>query len=180
MIRGISKSTLLLVLAILTAMLIGAQIANYIGPEKVVRSYKYLQDLQPFEILGAIEYINELQQGEQNEPINRFYEQQHYQQHQQHHHYPQQDPQPIRTSTRTTRRVSESLKKIVAHQQRYSCAICRQMLPPSYQVDHIIPLYADVHGTQSEYLNSEENLQALCPNCHSVKTQRDLMKYKRV
>jgi 5-methylcytosine-specific restriction endonuclease McrA len=36
----------------------------------------------------------------------------------------------------------------------------------------------DVYGTQTDYLNSAQNLQALCPNCHSVKTQHDLIKYK--
>jgi 5-methylcytosine-specific restriction endonuclease McrA len=85
---------------------------------------------------------------------------------------------PIRPRTKSTRRVSETLKKIVAHNQRYTCLMCRRMLPPSYQVDHIVPLYTDVYGTQSDYLNSAQNLQALCPNCHSVKTQHDLIKYK--
>ncbi len=40
------------------------------------------------------------------------------------------------------------------------------MLPPSFQVDHIIPHSISLDDT-------EDNLQALCANCHSIKTQRE-------
>jgi 5-methylcytosine-specific restriction endonuclease McrA len=40
-----------------------------------------------------------------------------------------------------------------------------------YQIDHIVE-YCDEHN------NSIDNLQALCPNCHSVKTKRYMMQNK--
>lgn len=65
-----------------------------------------------------------------------------------------------------SRKLSESNKKIIAFKQDYKCFICKQILPPSFQVDHIIPHSISLDDT-------EENLQALCPNCHSIKTQRE-------
>ena len=59
-----------------------------------------------------------------------------------------------------SRKLRDSIKKIIAHKQKYTCAICLELLPPSFQVDHIIP-----HSISND--DSEENLQALCPNCHS-------------
>lgn len=65
-----------------------------------------------------------------------------------------------------SRKLSESNKKIIAFKQDYKCFICKKILPPSFQVDHIIPHSISLDDT-------EENLQALCPNCHSIKTQRE-------
>lgn len=64
------------------------------------------------------------------------------------------------------RAVSESLKKKVAYEQEYKCAICACILPPSYQVDHILP-----HSIGKD--DTRENLQALCPSCHTQKTQQE-------
>lgn len=75
-----------------------------------------------------------------------------------------------------SRKLSESVKKIVAHRQRYICFICNELLPPCFQVDHIIP-----HSISSD--DTENNLQALCPNCHSLKTQREnirIQHYKKL
>ena len=69
------------------------------------------------------------------------------------------------------RKLSESVKKEVAHRQNYICCKCGQILPPTYQTDHIIP-----HSISND--DSFENLQALCPNCHSVKTKRYMMQNK--
>jgi len=72
------------------------------------------------------------------------------------------------------RKLSESVKKEVAHRQNYICCKCETILPPTYQTDHIIP-----HSISND--DSLENLQALCPNCHSVKTQREnirIIKFK--
>jgi len=65
-----------------------------------------------------------------------------------------------------SRKLSESLKKIIASQQDWKCLKCNSSLPPSFQVDHIIPFSVSKD-------DSEGNLQALCPNCHSLKTQRE-------
>lgn len=65
----------------------------------------------------------------------------------------------------TARDLSESQKKEVAFRQKYLCAGCDCLLPPSYQVDHIRPLA--LGGT-----NGLSNLQALCPKCHTSKTRQ--------
>ena len=67
---------------------------------------------------------------------------------------------------RSKRRVSAGLKKRVAYRQHYICASCKKLLPPTYEVDHIKPLFLGGN-------NYESNLQALCPNCHREKTQTE-------
>lgn len=62
--------------------------------------------------------------------------------------------------------VSTALGKAVAHKQAWRCSICGATLPPSYQIDHIEPLWRG--GA-----DREANLQALCPNCHASKTHRE-------
>jgi hypothetical protein len=66
-----------------------------------------------------------------------------------------------------TRKLSESIKKIVASEQQWKCANCLKTLPSSYQVDHKIPF--SICGN-----DNKENLAALCPDCHSLKTQPEL------
>jgi hypothetical protein len=76
----------------------------------------------------------------------------------------------------SSRKLQDSVKKIIAHKQKYHCSVCNELLPPSYQVDHIIP-----HSISND--DSEDNLQALCPNCHSLKTQREnlrIYQYKKL
>ena len=65
-----------------------------------------------------------------------------------------------------SRKLRESTKKIIAYNQTYKCAICKILLPPSFQCDHIIP-----HAISLD--DSNENLQALCGTCHSNKSQRE-------
>jgi 5-methylcytosine-specific restriction endonuclease McrA len=207
MTRGIS-SQLRVVLIVLFAMLVGAKIASYIGPSKTAvvlrqdwqslgllealdENFSRLDDRVNDDGLDfGYGYANEdyadshhYEQPMEHQPrwFHQVQREQHQQRFQGQHLVQGYDRQqhPIRTRTKSTRRVSETLKKIVAHNQRYTCAMCRRMLPPSYQVDHIVPLYTDVYGTQTDYLNSAQNLQALCPNCHSVKTQHDLIRYRR-
>jgi len=75
-----------------------------------------------------------------------------------------------------SRKLQDSVKKIIAHKQKYHCSMCNELLPPSYQVDHIIP-----HSISND--DTEDNLQALCPNCHSLKTQREnlrIYQYKKL
>ena len=69
------------------------------------------------------------------------------------------------TGSITPRLLSENQKKVVAYRQKYQCAGCDCLLPPSYQVDHIKPLA--LGGT-----NGLTNLQALCTRCHTSKTRR--------
>ena len=69
-------------------------------------------------------------------------------------------------SKNSKRKLSETTKKVVASNQQWSCKKCNIMLDASYEVDHINPLYNG--GT-----NDITNLQALCRNCHGVKTMKD-------
>ena len=68
------------------------------------------------------------------------------------------------------RKVSESNKKIIASNQQWKCAMCNNLLNYSYEIDHIIPLYKGG-------INDNYNLQALCRNCHGIKTLNDRNNY---
>jgi len=71
--------------------------------------------------------------------------------------------------TSNSRSVSETKKKFIAAQQNWKCRHCGRQLDAGFQVDHKIRL-AD-GGT-----NHVNNLDALCPNCHSKKTTMENMK----
>ena len=57
--------------------------------------------------------------------------------------------------------------RIVAHRQEYKCATCARLLPPTFELDHIVAL-AD--GGADCWLT---NAQCLCNGCHALKTQRE-------
>ena len=65
----------------------------------------------------------------------------------------------------TGRSVSETKKKYVAAQQNWKCKKCHQTLPPSFEVNHIMPLWKGGD-------NGLSNLEALCRNCHGDATMR--------
>ena len=55
-------------------------------------------------------------------------------------------------------------RRQIAYQQEYRCAgPCGRLLPPSFHLDHRVPLFL----TQQDTV---ENLQALCGSCHAEKT----------
>lgn len=64
------------------------------------------------------------------------------------------------------RRSTQHLRIPIAARQEFKCAQCRQLMM-TWEIDHVVPLcaggYDDIH-----------NLQALCPNCHSMKTKMDM------
>ncbi len=64
------------------------------------------------------------------------------------------------------RNVSELSKKIVASNQKWKCAKCKEILDFTYEIDHIVPLYK---GGGNEI----GNLRALCRNCHGKITLID-------
>ena len=70
------------------------------------------------------------------------------------------------------RKVRESVKKNVAYNQGYKCFECKNILPPSYQIDHIIP-----HSISAD--DNINNLQALCSNCHSNKSQKESLRIQQ-
>lgn len=58
-------------------------------------------------------------------------------------------------------------QKITGARQLWKCKVCDCMLPASFELDHVVPLWkggADDHET---------NAQALCGTCHGQKSQRE-------
>jgi hypothetical protein len=70
------------------------------------------------------------------------------------------------------KKFTEVQKRLLACKQHYMCVGegCKnmQLLPCTWELDHITPLCQQ--GT-----NNYENLQIICPNCHALKTQGELM-----
>ena len=62
------------------------------------------------------------------------------------------------------RAYSTSHRIEIAYKSKYHCNMCKMLLPPTFEVDHIVEL---CDGGKDEY----SNLQALCPNCHALKTR---------
>ena len=71
------------------------------------------------------------------------------------------------SSTSTRPPIPETKKKHVAWSQSWTCRICSLQLPSNYQIDHISPIALGGHS-------GLQNLQALCKQCHALKTQQDL------
>ncbi len=69
--------------------------------------------------------------------------------------------------TNFKRNVNGAKKRIVAASQKWRCQDCSNLLSACYQVDHIIRL--DRGGT-----NDISNLQALCAECHGLKTMWEM------
>ena len=67
---------------------------------------------------------------------------------------------------RTSRLLSEAVKKMVAARQKWQCSECQLLLPGSFQVDHTVPLCDGGADT-------EDNVTAMCPTCHAEKTQAE-------
>ena len=61
------------------------------------------------------------------------------------------------------RRISNSLRLYLAWKQKWCCKKCGELLPPTFQVDHIRPLS---EGGSNDVVN----LQILCIECHGMKT----------
>tara|TARA_B100000674_G_C37889598_1_gene938311 strand:+ start:335 stop:874 length:540 start_codon:yes stop_codon:yes gene_type:complete len=57
----------------------------------------------------------------------------------------------------------------IAYKSKYRCNACNCLLPPTFEVDHIVELR---DGGKDEY----DNLQALCNNCHAAKTRANTLK----
>ena len=64
------------------------------------------------------------------------------------------------------RLVTTAVGKMVAARQAWRCQTCNVVLPSAYEIDHVEPLWR--RGGDNIH-----NLQALCPNCHAIKTQRE-------
>jgi 5-methylcytosine-specific restriction endonuclease McrA len=72
---------------------------------------------------------------------------------------------------RNKRQYSSTHRIEVAYRSKYRCNACNILLPPTFEVDHIKELR---NGGEDVF----SNLQALCPNCHALKTRaNDLRKH---
>ena len=60
--------------------------------------------------------------------------------------------------------ISPLVKKRIAARQKWRCAICKQLLDETFELDHIRPLFKGGHPTD------ESNLQALCKRDHLFKS----------
>lgn len=72
---------------------------------------------------------------------------------------------------------SDKLKKRLIEEniKENKCEICGL----NSWLDKDLPLHLD-HKNRNHYDNRLENLQIICPNCHSQKTREDRKKYARV
>src|SRR3989344_2238120 len=70
------------------------------------------------------------------------------------------------------RTLTPSDKKRIAAKQQWKCNWCGKVLPVRYHIDH-----------KKEFSrrgsDKESNLQALCPNCHSDKTEEERNKKRQ-
>ena len=58
-------------------------------------------------------------------------------------------------------------KRQVAARAAWRCAVCDNLLNSSFEVDHVVALE---NGGEDDILT---NAQALCSNCHGLKSQRE-------
>lgn len=73
----------------------------------------------------------------------------------------------LRKSTNRVRKgFSQGTRERILRKQNYRCAYCRKVL-------NVID-YHHKNGNRSD--NRENNCQALCPNCHAIKTRNKLVK----
>ena len=64
--------------------------------------------------------------------------------------------------------------KIVAARQKWCCAMCKELLSSTFELDHVVPLHL---GGADDY---ESNAAALCVSCHAAKTQKEMIELDRV
>jgi len=65
-----------------------------------------------------------------------------------------------------TRTYAQTHRWDIAYEQKYKCACCRELLHPSFEVDHVIPLFKGGADIRS-------NILAVCRNCHGKKSRRE-------
>lgn len=63
----------------------------------------------------------------------------------------------------TRKKWSPMVWKEVGFRQKWCCNICKEMLKPTFELDHIVAL-------QDDGGDSMDNLQGLCVECHARKT----------
>ena len=80
------------------------------------------------------------------------------------------EPDDVQTHGRSDRMhvkrpyISPLIKKRVAVTQKWRCAVCKQLLGETFEIDHRVPLFRGGHPTH------ESNQQVLCKRCHLFKS----------
>jgi len=75
----------------------------------------------------------------------------------------------IKVKRRNKRKYSTTHRIEIAYKSKYKCNSCDKLLPPTFEIDHIVELQ---DGGDDTY----ENCQALCPNCHAEKTRANQLR----
>lgn len=75
---------------------------------------------------------------------------------------------------RTRLKPEEKLRLL--HAYEYRCAACKELLPPTVEIDHITPLGSWLWKFVDIDPNDYRNLQPLCPNCHATKSQSERLR----
>ena len=92
----------------------------------------------------------------------------------------------VRTSTTKRKQFSEVQKRIIAcRQDGYKCVgeKCqgKKILPETWELDHKIPLFKGGSNYYNfkfgQHDDPKNNLQVICPNCHSLKTQYERQEF---
>lgn len=80
------------------------------------------------------------------------------------------------------KRISAFVVRSVVFVYKYRCASCSTLLPPTFEMDHKVPLWHPRWRTLVEdrgmahardIANHMDNLQPLCPNCHAQKSMKE-------
>ncbi len=69
--------------------------------------------------------------------------------------------------SRRRKKLSDTVRRQIAADQTWHCALCRQVLSAHFEIDHVKAL---ANGGRDE----RRNYQALCANCHAKKSYYDL------
>ena len=85
----------------------------------------------------------------------------------------QQENTQLKRQLKGIKRVTTSLRQMIANNQERKCGQCSNDLQTYFQVDHII-------GKQFGGDNSLENLMALCGECHNQKSALENIKREQI
>ena len=85
----------------------------------------------------------------------------------------QQENTQLKRQLKGIKRVTPSLRQMIANNQERKCGQCSNDLQTYFQVDHII-------GKQFGGDNSLENLMALCGECHNQKSALENIKREQI
>lgn len=68
-----------------------------------------------------------------------------------------------------TRKLTGPEKKRIAAANQWCCYLCHQLLPSTYEVDHVVPLFEGGADDAS-------NCRPACPSCHRIKSEEECIR----